>query len=80
MHQNTRTKKPSAFYLIYTFFYDGFKNMTVGKSLWLIVLIKLFIMFGILKIFFFPNYLNSHFTDEKSKAEHVRTELVNHMK
>lgn len=61
---------------LYTFYRDGFRNMTVGKTLWLLVLIKLFIMFAILRIFFFPNYLNSHFSDEKSKANHVRHELI----
>jgi len=50
--------------------------MTVGKTLWLIVIIKLFIMFVVLKIFFFPNYLNTNFDNDKSKAEHVRQELV----
>ena len=33
-------------------------------------------MFAILKVFFFPNYLNSHFKDEQSKANHVRQELI----
>jgi beta-lactamase regulating signal transducer with metallopeptidase domain len=61
---------------IYDFYRDGFKSMTVGKTLWLIVLIKLFIMFIVLKIFFFPNYLNTNFSDEKSKANHVREQLL----
>lgn len=61
---------------IYHFYRDGFKNMTVGKTLWLIVLIKLFIMFIVLKIFFFPNYLNTNFHDDKSKADHVREQLL----
>ncbi|MBV5282770.1 MAG: DUF4492 domain-containing protein [Paludibacter sp.] len=60
----------------YTFYRDGFKSMTVGKTLWLIVLIKLFIMFIVLKIFFFPNYLNTNFRDDKSKANHVREQLL----
>ncbi|HEY5509159.1 MAG TPA: DUF4492 domain-containing protein, partial [Paludibacter sp.] len=55
---------------------DGFKSMTVGKTLWLIVLVKLFIMFIVLKIFFFPNYLNTNFSDDKSKADHVREQLL----
>lgn len=49
--------------------------MTVGKTLWLIILIKLFIMFVILKLFFFPNLLNRFDSDEE-RAEHVRTELL----
>jgi len=61
---------------IYDFYRDGFKSMTVGKTLWLIVLIKLFIMFIVLKIFFFPNYLNTNFSDDKSKANHVREQLL----
>ena len=44
-----------AFYL----YYDGFRQMTLGKTLWLIILIKLFIMFAVLKVFFFPNYINT---------------------
>lgn len=62
---------------LYIFYRDGFKSMTVGKTLWLIALIKLFIMFAILKTFFFPNYLNSNFDNDESKAKHVRQELIN---
>ncbi len=62
---------------LYIFYRDGFKNMTVGKTLWIIALIKLFIMFAILKTFFFPNYLNTNFDNDESKANHVRQELIN---
>lgn len=69
-------KRTTIFTPLFSFFYEGFRNMTVGKTLWLIVFIKLFIMFAILRVFFFPNYLNSRYNNEKSKAEHVRNELV----
>ncbi len=62
---------------LYIFYRDGFTNMTVGKTLWIIALIKLFIMFAILKTFFFPNYLNTNFDNDESKANHVRQELIN---
>jgi archaellum component FlaF (FlaF/FlaG flagellin family) len=59
---------------------EGFKNLTWGKSLWMIILIKLFIMFAILRVFFFPNFLNSHFASEKEKSEYVSKELTkNHI-
>jgi Domain of unknown function (DUF4492) len=61
---------------LYHFYREGFSSMTIGKMLWIIVLIKLFIMFAVLKIFFFPNYLNTNFRDESSKANHVRLELI----
>jgi len=60
----------------FTMFIDGFKNMTLGRTLWIIVIIKLCIMFLILRPFFFPNFLNSKFSDSKSKADYVRNELI----
>ena len=50
--------------------------MTLGWTLWAVVLIKLFIMFAILKVFFFPNFLNSKFESEEEKAGFVKTELI----
>lgn len=61
---------------IYVFYRDGFRNMTVGVTLWTLVLIKLFIMFAILRVFFFPNYLNSNYDTNEDKANHVRNELI----
>ena len=61
---------------LFTFYRDGFKNMTLGRTLWTLVLIKLFIMFAILKVFFFPNFLNSKFEKEEDKAGYVKTELI----
>ncbi|HET7732784.1 MAG TPA: DUF4492 domain-containing protein [Paludibacter sp.] len=69
-------KKAGIFPRLYSFYRDGFRNMTVGKTLWIIVLIKLFIMFAVLRLFFFPNYLNSNFDNDQSKADHVRQELI----
>ena len=45
---------------IWTFYRDGFREMTLGRTLWAIILIKLFIMFFILKLFFFPSFLIYH--------------------
>lgn len=60
----------------FTMFRDGFKNMTLGKTLWTIVIIKLAIMFLILRPIFFPNFLNSKFDDNQSKADYVSKELI----
>ena len=67
--------KPEKFNF-FIMFRDGFKSMTLGKTLWLIVVIKLVIMFLILRPFFFPNFLNSKFDDSDSKADYVREELI----
>ena len=39
------------------FYVEGFREMTVGRTLWAIILIKLFILFAVLKVFFFPDLL-----------------------
>ncbi len=53
------------------FYIDGFKSMKVGKKLWLIMFIKLFIFFFILKLFFFPDILQTKFSNDKDRANFV---------
>ncbi|MDR2147960.1 MAG: DUF4492 domain-containing protein [Tannerella sp.] len=60
---------------IFRFYLEGFKSMTWGKTLWIIILIKLFIMFVILKIFFFPRFLNQ-FDSNAEKEQYVSKELI----
>lgn len=62
------------FFMMYV---DGFKNMSkTSRLLWVIILVKLFIMFAILKVFFFPNFLNSVASTEEEKAEYVIEKLT----
>ncbi|MDP2423741.1 MAG: DUF4492 domain-containing protein [Bacteroidales bacterium] len=61
---------------VFYFYYDGFKSMTLGKTLWLIILIKVFIMFAVLKLFFFPNFLNSNFDNDKERGNYVIEQLT----
>lgn len=63
------------FHKIFRFYYDGFQSMTVGKKLWIIILIKLFIMFVILKIFFFPDILKENFSNDKERGDYVIDQL-----
>lgn len=58
---------------IVLFYYDGFCSMTLGRTLWAIILIKLFVMFFILKLFFFPSFLKG---SDEQKQNQVGTELV----
>ena len=61
---------------LFKFYRDGFRRMTVGKTLWKVIIIKLIIMFGVLKIFFFPNYLNTNFSTDQQRADHVIKQLT----
>lgn len=56
---------------IIRFYIDGFKGMTLGRTLWAIILIKLFILFFVLKLFFFPNFLKKNFNTDKERSMHV---------
>ncbi len=61
---------------IFNFYYEGFKSMTVGRKLWLIILIKLFVMFAILKLFFFKDFLGTKFETDQEKSEYVIDQLT----
>lgn len=62
---------------IWRFYYEGFRTMSSwGKQIWIIILIKLFIMFAILKIWFFPNFLKSNFDNDKQRSEYVLENLT----
>lgn len=63
---------------LWNFYINGFKSMTYGRTLWLIILIKLFIMFIILKIFFFQDDLKKHGSSEAEKSEYVLEKLTTH--
>lgn len=63
------------FVRVYTFYRDGFRSMTVGRTLWLLILIKLFIMFAILKLFFFPDILGK-FDTEQQRSDFVLEQLT----
>ncbi len=61
---------------IYRFYAEGFKQMTVGKKLWMIIIIKLIILFLILKVFFFPDFIKSHTPDDGDGSDVVRGEIL----
>ena len=66
--------KRGFFYRTFDLYYDGFRSMRLGKTLWAIILIKLFIIFVVLKLFFFPNFLKQHAKGDE--AGYVAKELI----
>ena len=67
---------PDTLKRVYTFYIDGFRGMVLGKKLWKIILIKLFIMFAILKFFFFPNFLETNFQTDEEKSNYVLEQIT----
>lgn len=52
---------------IANFYIDGFKNMTWGRPLWMLIILKLIILFAILRVFFFKPVLAGKSEDERSE-------------
>jgi len=61
---------------IFRFYYEGFRSMTVGRRLWLIIILKLIVMFLILKIFFFPDFLKTKFKTDRDRSNYVIEQLT----
>ena len=61
---------------IWKLYYEGFRSMTLGRTLWLVILVKLFVIFIVLKVFFFPDYIKEH-ANKGQEAEFVSKQLLN---
>lgn len=71
--RNNQKQKFNWFYM----FWDGFRAMSKqSKTLWIIAVIKLVIMFAVLKPFFFPNFLKTQVNEKTDKADYVREQLI----
>lgn len=67
---------PGLLLRIWRFYIDGFREMTTGRSLWLLIIIKLVLIFIVMKFLFFPNILQRDYDDDASRADAVRTSLL----
>ena len=67
--------KNNILYKVYHLYADGFRTMTIGKVLWAVILIKLFVIFFVLKLFFFPDVLKQK-ANGGAKAAYVAGELT----
>ncbi|MEW6428115.1 MAG: DUF4492 domain-containing protein [Thermodesulfobacteriota bacterium] len=50
---------------------DGFREMRLGRVLWLIILIKLLVLFGVVRPFFMPDILATRYASDAERAAHV---------
>ncbi len=61
---------------VFQFYFQGFKNMTLGRNLWMIIMLKLAILYLVLKLFFFPDLLKSNFKTDEQRSNHVIEQLT----
>lgn len=62
---------------VWDLYADGFRNMTIGRYLWVIIIFKLIVIFLVLKLFFFPDLLSTNYDNDQDRAEAVRSALTN---
>ena len=75
MKTDVKPMKKGLLSQIFHLYYDGFRTMTLGKTLWTIILIKLAIIFLVLKLFF-PDFINTN-SKNGDKAGFVSKEILN---
>lgn len=62
-------------YKVWHFYAEGFRSMTVGKTLWALIIVKLIVIFLILKWLFFPDYVRQN-ASKGHEADFVATEVL----
>ena len=62
---------------IFRFYVDGFRQMTWGRVLWVLIILKLVILFAVLRVFFFRPVLAG--MQEEEKSEYVGNQLIDKM-
>jgi len=68
----------SVIYRVWRFYFDGFMNLSSwGRSVWIIILIKLFILFVIIRLFFMPDILKKNYKTDEQRSLHVLENLSN---
>mgnify|MGYP003496658104 CR=1 FL=1 len=61
---------------IYSFYINGFKNMTIGKTLGKLILIKLLVIFLFLNYFIHDKSLNTEYKTYDEKVDFVYKNLT----
>ena len=61
---------------VWRLYADGFREMTIGRTLWAIIIVKLVVMFAVLKLFFFPDVLATQYDTDAQRAGAVREALA----
>lgn len=70
------TVKESFFRRAVSMYVDGFREMTVGRRLWALILVKLAILFLVFRLFFFTDILQEEYDNDADRAQAVRNALA----
>lgn len=74
-HQSQNNKMGDILYKVWRLYADGFRQMTVGRTLWALIIVKLIVIFVILRWLFFPDYVRTN-APQGQEAEFVAGEVL----
>lgn len=63
------------FIAVWRFYVDGFRQMTVGRYLWAIIILKVAILLLVFKLFLLPDRLARDYDNDDERAKAVRKTL-----
>lgn len=61
---------------IWNFYYEGFREMTVGRKLWALIIIKVIVLMAVFKLWLMPDLLQSRYDNDADRARAVRSSLT----
>ena len=70
-------EKHNIFLSIWNFYADGFRNMTWGRPLWGLIILKLIVIIAIWRVFFFQPVLSGK--TDREKSDFVGERLTEHL-
>ncbi|MCM1292087.1 MAG: DUF4492 domain-containing protein [Bacteroides sp.] len=68
--------KSNFFSQVIDLYVDGFRHMTVGRTLWMLILLKVALLLLVFKLIFFPDILQRDYATDAERAQAVRTALT----
>lgn len=71
-------RKTGYIHKVIDFYYEGFSQMETGKTLWLVIVVKLVVIFLVLKLFFMPDVLSTK-AEEGREADYVSSRITGMM-
>ena len=73
---NDANSQPNLLARVFRFYRDGFRSMTVGRTLWAIIAVKLVVFFLILRGLLVPDFLAGKADSDQGKAKYVREQIT----
>ncbi len=76
MKEESPSRPQNFFRRVADLYVDGFRNMTVGRTLWVLIILKVALLLLVFKLIFFPDLLQRGYDSDQDRAQAVRSSLT----